>query len=84
MQSSIINRKPAKNNEQIEYCEEMLLHKSSQSKIALVPFFIRHSDPNQERDLSIKVIHYKKQEQHISKITKSIYPLLQPLCLRIS
>lgn len=60
MQSSIINRKPAKNNEQIEYCEETLLHKSSQSKIALVPFFIRHSDPNQKRDLSIKVIHYKK------------------------
>ena len=74
MQSSIINRKPAKNNEQIEYCEETLLHKSSQSKIALVPFFIRHSDPNQEMICPQGFIPYKKQDQHIARLRNQSKP----------
>lgn len=60
MQSQLLTESQQKIMNKLNIARKMLLHKSSQSKIALVPFFIRHSDPNQERDLSIKVIHYKK------------------------
>lgn len=61
MESSIIHKKAAKSNENIEYCEETVLHSSSQYEVALVPFFIKHTDPQKERDLSVKLIKAKKK-----------------------
>ncbi len=60
MQSSIVNKKPAKFNDNVEYCEPTILHNSSKTEISLVPFFIKHSAPNDERDLSIKLIKSPK------------------------
>lgn len=55
MQSSFVNKKPAKSNDNVELGEPTVLHVSSQSEITMVPFFIKHSDPQKERDLYIKI-----------------------------
>ena len=55
MQSSFVNKKPAKSNDNVELGESTVLHSSRQLEITLVPFFIKHSDPQQERDLCIKI-----------------------------
>lgn len=60
MQSEFVNKKPAKANENIELAETTVLHSSSQQEITLTPFFIKHSDPEKERDLSIKIVKNRK------------------------
>lgn len=55
MESKFVNKKQAKGNENIEYGETAVLHSSNQSEITLLPFFIKHSDPTNERDLRIKL-----------------------------
>lgn len=60
MDSRFVNKKPAKTNENIELGETTILHASSQSEISMVPFFIKHSDPAKERDLSVKMIKSRK------------------------
>ena len=60
MQSSIVNKKSSKNNDNVEYCEPVALHNSSKAEISVLPFFIKHSDPAAERDLSIKLIKSSK------------------------
>lgn len=66
LKSSVINKITAKGNDNIEYCEETILSESSQSRVTFVPFFIKHSDPKKERDLSIKLIKYNKNNKKIS------------------
>lgn len=53
--SSFINKKSARYNDNVELSETITLHRSSRSEIQLTPFFIKHSDPLAERDLSIKI-----------------------------
>jgi len=67
MQSSIVNKKAAKTKDNIEYCEPITIHSSSKSEVAILPFFIKHSDPESERDLSIKIIKNKKASGFIDK-----------------
>lgn len=61
--SSFVNKKAAKDNANIEYCEPFTIHDSRQKKIDILPFFIKHSDPNAERDLSIKISEYEKKNR---------------------
>lgn len=65
--STFVNKKPAKNNENIEYCDPYIIHDTSQKQIQVFPFFIKHSDSSAERDLSIKISEYSK---------KKIFPIL--------
>ena len=60
MKSEFVRKKQAKGNANVEYGEITVLHNTKQSEIRLVPFFIKHSDPTKERDLSIKIIKSKK------------------------
>lgn len=60
--SSFVNKKAAKDNANIEYCEPFTIHESRQKKIDILPFFIKHSDPNAERDLSIKISEYEQKK----------------------
>lgn len=60
--SSLVNKKAAKDNANIEYCEPFTIHNTGQKKIEILPFFIKHSDPNSERDLSIKISVYEKKK----------------------
>lgn len=55
MQSRFVNKKPAKSNDNVELGESTVLYSSSQTEITMVPFFIKHSDPQKERDLYIKI-----------------------------
>ncbi len=61
MESKFVNKKQAKGNDNIEYGEVSVLHASNQSEIALLPFFVKHSDPTKERDLCIKITKGKKK-----------------------
>ena len=59
IESGFVNKKAAKNNANVELSEAITLHRSSRSEILLTPFFIKHSDPTAERDLSIKITRCK-------------------------
>ena len=62
VESSFVNKKAAKENANIEYCEPFIIHDTRQKKIEILPFFIKHSDPNAERDLSIKILEHEQKK----------------------
>lgn len=59
MESKFVNKKQAKSNDNVEYGEVAVLHRSRQNEITVLPFFIKHSDPTKERDLRIKIAKNK-------------------------
>ena len=63
MESTIVNKKAAKANNNIEYCEPYSIHDTRSKRTEIVPFFIKHSDESAERELAIKIIDYEKQKQ---------------------
>lgn len=60
MESQFLHKKQAKGNDNIELGETVTVHSSSQSEITVTPFFIKHSDPEKERDLYIKITKNKR------------------------
>ncbi len=62
MESSFVNKKAAKENANIEYSKPIVIHNSSKKKTEMLPFFIKHSDAESERDLSIKITDYNKEK----------------------
>ena len=60
MKPEFVNKKPAKANDNVELGETTVLHSSNKTEIAMMPFFIKHSDPQKERDLYIKITKSKK------------------------
>lgn len=62
MKSEFVNKKAAKSNNNIEYCEPSVIHDSREKRIEICPFFIKHTDPNAERDLALKITSYRKNK----------------------
>jgi hypothetical protein len=52
-----IERRPAAQIKTLSYSDPVVLHDSSQSRITLVPFFIKHSDYD---ELAVKIVSHKK------------------------
>lgn len=69
MEANYIKKKAAKHNENIEVGEKTILHNSRNASITLTPFFIKHSDPSAERDLSIKITRHETSKSSTEDCT---------------
>lgn len=70
MESSFVNKRAAKENAHVEYSKPIVIHDSRQKKTELLPFFIKHTDENSERDLSIKITDYEKEKVFERKVAE--------------
>ena len=70
MDSRFVNKKQAKGNENIEFGETIVLHRSSQSEVSITPFYIKHSDPQKERDLTVKIVKSKTKSGFLFPVAR--------------
>jgi hypothetical protein len=70
MESSFVNKKAAKENANVEYSKPIVIHNSRQKRTEILPFFIKHTDENSERDLTIKLTDYEKDKVFEHKVAE--------------
>lgn len=75
-----IDRRAATKNPNVSYADVVVLHETSQSRVSLVPFFIKHSD---HTELAVKIETFKKEMGGFLLVDQKSVSLKEPAARKL-